>query len=166
MTITLRHHFLSLALMAALAPGLALAANWMDSVNSALGKSGGAASSGTTATQGNSAASLAGLLGGGDKALSAGTMTNAAGVLEYCAKNNLLSDTGTTAIKDKLMGKLGISSPSNAKSQDYQQGLGGVLNTAQGGQLNLKDLGSSQLGQKVKYKACNLVLKQGKNFIS
>ncbi|QWA10859.1 DUF2501 domain-containing protein [Sodalis ligni] len=164
MTITLRRHLLSLALMATLAPGLALAANLMDSVNSALGTSG--TTTGNGAAQSGSTASLAGLLGGGDKALSAGTMTNAAGVLEYCAKNNLLSDTGTTAIKDKLMGKLGISSPSNAKSQDYQQGLGGILNTAQGGQLNLKDLGSSQLGQKVKYKACNLVLKQGKNFIS
>ncbi len=166
MTTTLRRLFLSLTLTATLAPALALAANWMDSVNSALGKSGNNTGNDTAAANGGSLASLAGLLNGGDKALSAGTMTNAAGVLEYCAKNNLLSDTGATAIKDKLLGKLGMSRPSDARSQDYQQGLGGLLNTARGGQLNLKNFGSSQLGQKVKYKACDLVLKQGKNFIS
>ena len=161
----------ALAFSAALSSGLAQAAtNWMDTVNSAasaLGKSGNTStSSTTTTTNSTSLSSLTGLLNGGDKTLSAGSMTNAAGVLEYCVKNNVLSSSGVSSVKDQVLNKLGISSPSNANSQDYQQGLGGLLNTAQGGQLNLKQLSSSPLGEKVKTKACDIILKQSKNFIA
>lgn len=59
--------------------------------------------------------SLTNLLNGGDKALSAGTMNNATGILQYCVQNNVLSSDGTTAIKDQLMSKLGISGTEAAK---------------------------------------------------
>ncbi|AKA39152.1 DUF2501 domain-containing protein [Yersinia ruckeri] len=112
-----------------------------------------------------SLSSLTGLLNGGDTALSAGTITNAAGILQYCVKNNVLSAKGTTAIKDQLISKLGISSTENAKSQDYQDGLGGLLKTSEGKSLNLNDLGTSQITEKIKTKACDLVLKQGQTFL-
>ncbi|ENA1755186.1 DUF2501 domain-containing protein [Yersinia ruckeri] len=112
-----------------------------------------------------SLSSLTGLLNGGDTALSAGTITNAAGILQYCVKNNVLSAKGTTAIKDRLISKLGISSTENAKSQDYQDGLGGLLKTSEGKSLNLNDLGTSQITEKIKTKACDLVLKQGQTFL-
>ena len=70
------------------------------------------------------------------------------------------------AVQDKLLSKLGISSPENAKSQDYQQGLGGLLQTGEGKSLDLNSLGTSQITEKVKQKACDLVLKQGASFIS
>ncbi|AJI94199.1 hypothetical protein BD65_2451 [Yersinia ruckeri] len=118
-------------------------------------------------SEGNSPSlsSLTGLLNGGDTALSAGTITNAAGILQYCVKNNVLSAKGTTAIKDQLISKLGISSTENAKSQDYQDGLGGLLKTSEGKSLNLNDLGTSQITEKIKTKACDLVLKQGQTFL-
>lgn len=157
-----KHRFLlALALTTSMAAGTAQA-GLMDSLGSAAGelsKSGGD-------TGGMSLSSLTGLLNGGDKALSANSMTNAAGIMQYCVKNNVLSQQGVEGIQDKVMDKLGISSSANANSQDYQQGLGGLLKTDEGKSLDLNSLGTSQITEKVKQKACDLVLKQGKSFIS
>ncbi|ALX93765.1 hypothetical protein AV650_09465 [Serratia fonticola] len=155
---------LALSLTTVIATGSAQAAGLMDSLSSAateLSKSGGSTSSG-----GMSLSSLSGLLNGGDKALSSSSMTNAAGILQYCVQNNVLSANGTEAVKDQLLNKLGITSTANANSEDYQQGLGGLLNTGKGNTLDLNSLGTSQITEKVKQKACDLVLKQGMSFIS
>ncbi|MFV8906134.1 DUF2501 domain-containing protein [Serratia fonticola] len=154
---------LALSLTTVMATGSAQAAGLMDSLGSAateLSKSGGSTSSG-----GMSLSSLSGLLNGGDKALSSSSMTNAAGILQYCVQNNVLSANGTEAVKDQLLNKLGIST-ANANSEDYQQGLGGLLLTGKGNTLDLNSLGTSQITEKVKQKACDLVLKQGMSFIS
>lgn len=150
---------LAFAFSSTLLASTASANSLLDSVKSAAdqySKSGDSSSS---------LSSLTGLLDGGDKALSASTMTNAAGILQYCVQNNVLSANGTTAIKDQLMSKLGITSTENAKSQDYQEGLGGLLKTGEGKSLNLNDLGSQQITEKIKTKACDLVLKQGQSFL-
>jgi len=155
---------LALSLATVMATGSAQAAGLMDSLSSAateLSKSGGSTSNG-----GMSLSSLSGLLNGGDKALSSSSMTNAAGILQYCVQNNVLSANGTEAVKDQLLNKLGITSTANANSEDYQQGLGGLLNTGKGNTLDLNSLGTSQITEKVKQKACDLVLKQGMSFIS
>lgn len=155
---------LALSLSTVMATGSAQAAGLMDSLSSAateLSKSGGSTSNG-----GMSLSSLSGLLNGGDKALSSSSMTNAAGILQYCVQNNVLSANGTEAVKDQLLNKLGITSTANANSEDYQQGLGGLLNTGKGNTLDLNSLGTSQITEKVKQKACDLVLKQGMSFIS
>lgn len=155
---------LALSLTTVMATGSAQAAGLMDSLSSAateLSKSGGSTSNG-----GMSLSSLSGLLNGGDKALSSSSMTNAAGILQYCVQNNVLSANGTEVVKDQLLNKLGITSTANANSEDYQQGLGGLLNTGKGNTLDLNSLGTSQITEKVKQKACDLVLKQGMSFIS
>ncbi|HHQ6567142.1 TPA: DUF2501 domain-containing protein [Serratia fonticola] len=155
---------LALSLTTVMATGSAQAAGLMDSLSSAateLSKSGGSTSNG-----GMSLSSLSGLLNGGDKALTSSSMTNAAGILQYCVQNNVLSANGTEAVKDQLLNKLGITSTANANSEDYQQGLGGLLNTGKGNTLDLNSLGTSQITEKVKQKACDLVLKQGMSFIS
>ncbi|HHQ6539827.1 TPA: DUF2501 domain-containing protein [Serratia fonticola] len=155
---------LALSLTTVMATGSAQAAGLMDSLSSAateLSKSGGSTSNG-----GMSLSSLSGLLNGGDKALSSSSMTNAAGILQYCVQNNVLSANGTEAVKDQLLNKLGITSTANANSEDYQQGLGGLLNTGKGNTLDLNSLGTSQITEKVKQKACDLVLKQSMSFIS
>jgi hypothetical protein len=157
---------LALSLTTVMATGSAQAAGLMDSLSSAateLSKSGGSTSNGNG---GMSLSSLSGLLNGGDKALSSSSMTNAAGILQYCVQNNVLSENGTEAVKDQLLNKLGITSTANANSEDYQQGLGGLLNTGKGNTLDLNSLGTSQITEKVKQKACDLVLKQGMSFIS
>lgn len=48
----------------------------------------------------------------------------------------------------------------------YLEGLQGLLTSKDGQQLNLNNLGSSPLAEKVKTKACDLVLKQGVSFLS
>ncbi|GAA3578904.1 DUF2501 domain-containing protein [Gibbsiella greigii] len=154
---------LALALSATMGCGAAQAAGLMDSLSSAAGE---LSKSGSSDSSSTSLSSLTGLLNGGNNALSSGSMTNAAGVLQYCVKNNVLSQSSTETVKDKLLGKLGISSSENANSQDYQQGLGGLLQTREGKSVDLNSLGSSQLTEKVKQKACDLVLQQGKAFIS
>ena len=161
--ITKHRLLLALALSATLASGASQAAGLMDSLSSAAGE---LSKSGGDSSGGMSLSSLTGLLNGGDKALSSSSMTNAAGILQYCVKNNVLSANGAEGVKDQLLSKLGITSTENAKSQDYQQGLGGLLRTGEGKSLDLNSLGTSQITEKVKQKACDLVLKQGVNFLS
>jgi hypothetical protein len=98
----------------------------------------------------NACAQIEGLLGKGGKAgdlkgmaglasspLSSGSMSNVAGLLQYCIGNGQLSEQGAGPVKDQLMAKL----PGGAKSGDrgYSDGLKGVLHGSNG---NLVDLSS------------------------
>lgn len=147
------------------------AASWQDQLNSAASaleqnNNSNNTSGANAAPAGNSLGALTGLLNGGSQSLSAGTMTNAAGVLEYCVKNNIV-DNNVSSVKDKLLGKLGLAdTQKQQETTDYKQGLMGLLNTGNNQQVNLKALGETPMGKKVKTKACDLVLKQGKQFIS
>lgn len=159
----------ALALATSVFAGQAVAASWQDQLSSAaseLSKSNTPATS-DTASGGLSLSSLTGLLNGGNQALSSNSMTNAAGVIEYCAKNKLASVTSTENIKSQLMNKLGMQDATKpAEQPDYNQGLMGLLNTGKDQQLDLNTIGSSPLAEKVKTKACDLVLKQAANYLS
>lgn len=157
----------ALAVTGAVFTSQAMAASWQDQLSSAATQlSEGSQSSSAGGNSGLSLGALSGLLNGGNQALSSGSMTNAAGILQYCVQNNIV-DNNVSNVKDQLMGKLGLSSPQKqASTTDYQQGIMGLLNTGEGKQLNLKALGDTQMGKQVKTKACDLVLKQGKQFIS
>ncbi len=162
----------ALALVTLCTTGAAHAASWQDQLSSAANQlsqqSNTTSTTAATGTQGGlSMASLASLLNGGNKALSSGTMTNVAGILGYCAKQKLASVTDTQNIKTQLMDKLGLASATEQKqTTDYQQGLMGLLNSSKDQQISLSSLGNSPLAQQVKTKACDLVLKQGMNFLS
>ncbi len=164
---------LTTGMLSFMVAGTALAASWQDQLNSAASQLSQQNSNATSNTQnganaqnGLSLSSLAGLLNGGDKAVSSNSMTNAAGIMEYCVKHNVV-DNNVASIKDQVLSKLGLqNSTAQAQQPDYQQGLMGLLNTGNGQQLNLKSLSNTPLGEKVKTKACDVVLKQGKNFIS
>ncbi|PWC19287.1 hypothetical protein DDT52_12055 [Brenneria roseae subsp. roseae] len=141
--------------------GYVQAASLQDSLSSAVGQLGQNSSS----TGGLSG--LTGLLNGGNQTLSAGNMNNAAGILQYCVKQKLVSATNTENIKNQLLDKLGLTSQQETQQQtDYTQGLAGLLNTSDGKLLNLNNIGNTPLAEKVKTKACDLVLKQSVNFIS
>nr|WP_024966737.1 DUF2501 domain-containing protein [Pantoea sp. IMH] len=159
----------ALAVSSSLLAGAASAASWQEQLSSAANAlSQDSNSSSSTNTQGNglSLGALTGLLNGGSQTLSANSMTNAAGVLQYCVQNNIV-DNNVNSVKDQLMGKLGLEDTQKAKeTTDYKQGLMGLLNTADNQQINLKSLGDTALGKKVKTKACDLVLKQSSQFIS
>ncbi|ATA23130.1 hypothetical protein BIY26_19825 [Brenneria goodwinii] len=141
--------------------GYVQAASLQDSLSSAIGQLGQNNSSS------GSLSGLTGLLNGGNETLSAGNMNNAAGILQYCVQQKLVSTTSTENVKNQLLDKLGLTSQQEQQQQtDYTQGLAGLLNTSDGKQLNLNSIGNTPLAEKVKTKACDLVLKQGVNFIS
>lgn len=154
---------LTIAASGMLVAGGAQASNLLSSLQDAANQG----LSGNSGSGTNSASSLASLLNGGDSALTSKSATNVAGVLQYCVKNNVLSQASTEGVKDKLLSKLGIESASGAQSQDYQNGLGGLLQTGKGQNVDLNNLGSglTQVKEKVKQKACDVVLKQAKSFI-
>ncbi|HCM9495192.1 TPA: DUF2501 domain-containing protein [Enterobacter hormaechei subsp. hormaechei] len=155
--------FFSILTGALLVTGAAQAASWQESLSSAaseLTKESG------TSQGGLSASSLTGLLSNSSQSLSAGTMNNAAGILEYCAKQKLASVTDTENIKNQVLGKLGLDTQEQKADTNYMDGIQGLLNAQNGQQLNLSTLGNSSLAKQVKTKACDLVLKQGVNFLS
>ncbi|MDE1189733.1 MAG: DUF2501 domain-containing protein [Pantoea sp.] len=158
-----------LGMAAALVAGSASAASWQDQLSSAASQlsqqnSTTTATSGTQ-TGGMSLSSITGLLNGGDKAVSANSMTNAAGVMQYCVEHNVVKNN-VQSVKDQVMSKLGLNSTTaQAQTTDYQQGVQGLLNAGNGQQLNLETLSNSAMGEKLKTKACDVVLKQGKKYI-
>lgn len=157
----------ALVLATSVFAGQAMAASWQDQLSSAANELSKSTSTSNTGTTGNSVASLTSLLGGGTNALSADTMTNAAGILQYCMKNKLVSATNTDNVKNQLLDKLGLdSSTKESQPQDYTQGLMGLLNTGKDQQVNLNTIGNSSLAEKVKTQACDFVLKQGMNYLS
>ena len=171
MKIILQRLALATGVMSFMVAGTALAASWQDQLNSAATQlsqqnNSATAQNGAAGQSGLSLSSLSGLLNGGDKAVSSTSMTNAAGIMEYCVKNNVVKNNAAS-IKDQVLSKLGLQSTTQqAQQTDYQQGLMGLLNTGSGQQLNLKSLSNTPMGEKLKTKACDVVLKQGKNFIS
>ncbi|HDK6223390.1 TPA: DUF2501 domain-containing protein [Klebsiella quasipneumoniae] len=141
------------------------AASWQDSLNSAASQ---LSSSSTQASGGGmSISSLTSLLNGSSQSLTASSMNNAAGIMSYCAKQKLASATSADNVKNQVLDKLGLSTPEKQKQDtSYLDGLQGLLNSNNGQQLDLNTLGNSSLAKQVKTKACDLVLKQGVNFLS
>ncbi|MGJ0192325.1 DUF2501 domain-containing protein [Pantoea sp. RRHST58] len=162
---------LGMGFSALLLAGSASATSWQDQLSSAASQLSQQNNSNTSATNstaqngGLSLGSLTGLLNGGDKAVSANSMTNAAGVMQYCVQHNVV-DNNVKSVKEQVLDKLGLSTQTaQTQNTDYQQGIAGLLNTGNGQQLNLQSLSNSPMGEKLKTKACDVVLKQGKKYI-
>ncbi|VVT47198.1 Putative glycoprotein/receptor [Kosakonia radicincitans] len=155
------------AISSALLTSFANAASWQDTLSTAASQLSQKNQSSTASQQGGlSLSSLTGLLNGGNQALSSNTMNNAAGVMTWCAKNKLSSLTNTENVKNQVLDKLGLGASQQKQDTNYLDGLQGMLNTKNGEQLNLSNIGSTPLAEKVKSKACDIVLKQGVNFLS
>ncbi|WP_299999054.1 DUF2501 domain-containing protein [uncultured Cedecea sp.] len=147
--------------------GTAQAAGWQDKLSgAATDLLGNASGSNTTSTTdgGLSLGTITQLLGGGNNAVASGTMTNATGVLEYCAKNKIVNNVNN--LTDSLQSKLGLNNnASQSKDTNYLQGVAGLLNTGSNQKLDLNALGETDLGKQLKTKACNVVLDQGKSYL-
>ncbi|MCZ3384535.1 DUF2501 domain-containing protein [Kosakonia sp. SOY2] len=162
----LQHLLCSAALGSALLTGFAQAASWQDTLSSAASELSQKSTTSQSQQGGLSLSSLTGLLNGGNQALSADTMNNAAGVMSWCVKNKLSSLTNTENVKNQVLDKLGLGAAQQKQDTNYLEGIQGMLNTKNGEQLNLSNIGSTPLAEKVKSKACDIVLKQGVNFLS
>lgn len=156
---TTKYFLCGAAIASALISTSGIAASWQDSLSSA-------ASQLSAQQGGTSLSSLTSLLNGGSQSLSADNMNNAAGILQYCAKQKLASATNAENVKDQILNKLGLDTAQQKQDTNYLDGLQGLLKTKDGQQLNLNNIGSTPLAEKVKTKACDLVLQQGLNFLS
>jgi len=92
--------------------------------------------------------------------MASGSLGNAAGVLEYCLKNNFLSESGATSIKDQLMRKIPGGKP--ASDTGYVEGSQGILTGTDGKKV---DLTGGGIKQELTKKACDYVLNQAKSMI-
>lgn len=117
---------------------------------------------------------LKGAAGGMDvSSLASGSAGNAAGVIEYCVKNNYLGGDAAGSLKDKLLGKAGGSDASDTDKADYADGAKGMLKTGDGKSVDLGGLGGlggggGQLGglkDKMTKKACASVLDHAKTLL-
>ena len=89
-------------------------------------------------------------------AIGQSTIGNAAGVLQYCVKNNYLGGDAAS-VKDKLLAKITGQKP---QETGFASGAKGLLKGGDGQTLNFKILSS-----KVKTKACDYVLKNATSLI-
>lgn len=102
------------------------ASSWQDSLSSAANELTKSTTSGQSST---SLSSLTSLLNGSTDALSASNMNNAAGILQYCAKQKLASATDAENVKNQVLDKLGLSANEQKQDTNYLDGIQGLLNT-------------------------------------
>ncbi|WP_313623878.1 DUF2501 domain-containing protein [Achromobacter sp.] len=141
------------ALIAAQCFAGAAHAQWIDAVKGQMGGSSQSGSGGIMQGLGNSLPL---------SSLTPATAGNAAGVLEFCAKNNYLAGGDAAALKDKLLGKVS-GNPTQAKSDSgYLAGIQGMLNGSDGKSV---DLSGGGLKEEITRKACDQVLKHAKSFL-
>jgi hypothetical protein len=102
--------------------------------------------------------------------LASGSAGNAAGVIEYCMKNNFLGGDAS-GVRDQLIGKLGGEEKAKA-DPGYEEGVKGMLAGTDGKATDLSSLGgggaSSALGDmkgKLTEKACSAVLDHAKSLL-
>ena len=109
--------------------------------------------------------------GGGldPSSLASGSAGNAAGIIEFCVKNNYLGGDAASSIKNALVGKLGGEEQAKA-DPGYTDGAKGILTGSDGTSTNLGDLagGAGGLGDmkgKLTEKACGAVLDHAKSLL-
>lgn len=112
----------------------------------------------TSSTGQNATSALTGALGGGAMpSITSGVGGNAAGVLQYCVKNNYLNAGAASSVKDKLLGK--VSGQSDQKA-GYDKGATGILTGSDGTSLDFKSI-----PDKARRKGCDYVLSNAKSLI-
>ncbi len=112
---------LALGFAAAAFTSFAQAASWQDKLSSTasdlMNNSGNSqTAAGSTANGGLSLGSITQLLGGGNSAVSANSMSNVTGILQYCAKNNIV-DNNVSSVTDQLKSKLGLTDATTQSTQ-------------------------------------------------
>ncbi len=153
MKLNVRHIAGAAALIAAQCFSIAAHAQLLDAVKGQMGGNGQSGSGGIMQGLGNSLPL---------SSLSPATAGNAAGVLEFCMKNNYLAGGDAQAMKDKLLGKVSGNSTQAKSDSGYLAGLQGLLNGSDGKSV---DLSGGGLKEEVTRKACDQVLKHAKSFL-
>lgn len=104
------------------------------------------------------------MAGGMDpSSLASGSAGNAAGVVEFCVKNNYLDGDAASSVKDKLLGKMGGGDDADAGKADYADGAKGLLKTGDGKSVDLGQAGG--LKKSLTKKICSSVLDHAKSLL-
>ncbi|WP_434109882.1 DUF2501 domain-containing protein [Paraburkholderia caffeinilytica] len=141
-------------LFAALLPVSGAQAQLGNLLNQAGGS--GSGSSGGLGSLGSMGSALSG------QSLTSGSTGNVAGVLEFCIKNNYVSGSGASSVKDSLMSKLPGGSSAASSDSGYSDGAKGILSSSSGQQL---DLSGGGLKQQATKQICDKILAQGKSML-
>lgn len=105
---------------------------------------------------------LKSLAGGADvSALASGSASNAAGIVEYCLKNNFLGADAAASVKDKLMEK--VTGGGDNDKADYADGVKGLVRTGADQPVDIGKLG--EMKKSLTKKACESVLDHAKAFL-
>lgn len=121
-----------------------------------LNQGSGGGSSGGLGSLGSMGSALSG------QSITSGSTGNVAGVLEFCMKNNYLSSSSASSVKDSLMSKLPGGSSSASPDTGYTNGAKGILSSGDGKQL---DLSGGGLKEQVTKQVCDKILAQGKSLL-
>ena len=117
---------------------------------------------GLCASAGAQLGDLKDLAGGGDlSSLASGSAGNAAGVVEYCVKNNYLGGDAVSSIKDKLMGK--VTGGGDNDKADYADGVKGLVKTGDGKSVDIGKFG--EMKKSLTKKACASVLDHAQSLL-
>ena len=143
-------------LFAALLPVSGAQAQLGNLLNQAGGSGSGSGSSGGLGSLGSMGSALSG------QSLTSGSTGNVAGVLEFCIKNNYVSGSGVSSVKDSLMSKLPGGSSAASSDSGYSDGAKGILSSSSGQQL---DLSGGGLKQQATKQICDKILAQGKSML-
>lgn len=95
--------------------------------------------------------------------ITSGSAVNAAGIIEFCVKNNYLSGGNASSVKDQLMEKLSTNQNQPAQSNpDYIAGANGILSGSNGESVDLSMAGLKATAAK---KVCQKILDQAKSML-
>jgi hypothetical protein len=95
--------------------------------------------------------------------ITSGSTGNAAGIIEYCMKNNYLGGDSASSVKDQLLGKVTGGGNQPAESNpDYLSGAKGILTGSSGQSV---DLSMAGLKAKAVKKVCEKILDQAKSML-
>lgn len=95
--------------------------------------------------------------------IASGSIGNAAGIIEYCVKNNYLSGGNASSVKDQLIGKMTARGDQPAENNpDYISGARGIVTGSSGQSV---DLSMAGLKDKAVKKVCKKILDQANSML-
>jgi hypothetical protein len=127
-------------------------ADGLSGLRSQMGSLGGGLSGGGMGTGLNGSGALS--------PVAAGNSGNVAGVLQYCIKNNYLSGSSATSLKERLTSNLPGGQPS--ADSGYRDGAQGLLDSGNGKRMNL---GGGGIKAQATKQVCAKVLDQAKSML-
>jgi hypothetical protein len=105
--------------------------------------------------------SALGGLTGGLPSVGSASASNTAGVLQYCVRNNYVSGSSASSVKDSIVSKV-TGSGQGTSDSGFKAGNSGLLQTGNGQNFSLSGGG---MKDQVTHKVCDMVLEHAKSLL-